>query len=483
MSSLVNGFASCRASALRLTARALFETLLEGQGEAATSKIFRQLQNVKTAAHSRGLVTSIEQAAATTSSAATTGACSIRSSLPWVGVGARGFRSSISAADEVKVVVPSMGDSISEGTLCALEKQVGDVVREDDVIAQVETDKVTIDVRYTMAKPGKVTSIPVKVDDTVVLDQVIAVVEQGDVPEAAAGEGQAAPEDEAPPPPKGDATPEEPKKEEPAAAPGAKPVPQTPAAGSDAASPPQSEPPSEPPFGGPGRERRVKMTRMRKRVAERLKGAQNTYAMLSTFNEIDMTNLIAMRNKYKDAFLEKHNVKLGFMSAFVKAAADALMMVPAVNAVIDGDDIVYRDYVDISIAVATPKGLVVPVLRDCDKMSYAEIEKTINRYGAKARDGTLSIDEMAGGTFTISNGGVFGSMLSTPIINPPQSAILGMHATINRPMVVGKEILPRPMMYVALTYDHRLIDGREAVTFLRRVKEVIEDPSRLLLEL
>lgn len=223
------------------------------------------------------------------------------------------------------------------------------------------------------------------------------------------------------------------------------------------------------------------MTRLRLRVAERLKGAQNTYAMLSTFNEIDMTNLMALRNDYKDIFLERHGVKLGFMSAFVKAAANALLEIPAVNGVIDGDEIVYRDYCDISIAVATPKGLVVPVLRNADALGFADVEKTINSLGKKARDGTISIDDMAGGTFTISNGGVYGSMLSTPIINPPQSAILGMHSIQKRAMVVGDKIEIRPMMYVALTYDHRLIDGREAVTFLRRIKEVVEDPRRLLL--
>jgi len=246
--------------------------------------------------------------------------------------------------------------------------------------------------------------------------------------------------------------------------------------------PAQSTTQTAAPVTGP-RERRVKLTRMRKRISERLKGAQNTYAMLTTFNEIDMTNLMALRKKYKDEFIEEHGVKLGFMSAFVKAAADALQKVPAVNAVIDGDDIVYKDYVDISIAVASPKGLVVPVLRDADKMSFAGIEKTISMLGQKARDGTMSIDEMAGGTFTITNGGVFGSLLSTPIINPPQSAVLGMHATNMRPMVVDGEIKARPMMYVALTYDHRLIDGREAVTFLKRIKEVVEDPARVVLDI
>lgn len=355
-----------------------------------------------------------------------------------------------------------MGDSITEGTVAAVLKQPGDSVAEDDVIAQIETDKVTIDVKYTAAAPGTVGSVLVKDGDTVVVGQAVARVEQG----AAGAAPAATPQPEAPkaaaapPPPPPPPTPA--------------PKAPAPAAGVPASAAPAPERPARP-------ERRVKMTRLRMRVAERLKGAQNTYAMLTTFNEVDMTGLMDMRNKYKDAFLEAHGCKLGFMSAFVKAAASALQEVPAVNAVIEGTDIVYRDYVDISIAVATPKGLVVPVLRNADDLDFAEVERTISELGRKARDGTISIDEMAGGTFTISNGGVYGSLFGTPIINPPQSAILGMHSVVQRPMVVGKSIEARPMMYVALTYDHRLIDGREAVTFLKRIKEVVEDPRRLLL--
>lgn len=225
------------------------------------------------------------------------------------------------------------------------------------------------------------------------------------------------------------------------------------------------------------------MTRLRKRVATRLKDSQNTFALLTTFNEIDMTNLMQMRAQHKDLFQEKHGVKLGFMSGFVKAAVSALKQFPAVNAVIDGDDIIYRDYVDISIAVGTAKGLVVPVIRGADHMNFAQIEKTINTLGKKANDGSISIDDMAGGTFTISNGGVYGSLISTPIINPPQSAILGMHSIQKRPVVIGNDIVAKPMMYVALTYDHRLIDGREAVLFLRAVKDNVEDPRRLLLDI
>jgi len=226
----------------------------------------------------------------------------------------------------------------------------------------------------------------------------------------------------------------------------------------------------------------VPMTRMRKRIAARLKDAQNEAAMLTTFNEVDMTNLTAMRNAYKDAFLKKHDVKLGFMSAFVAAACRALQEQPAVNAIIDGTDIVYRDYVDISVAVSSPSGLVVPVIRDVQNLAFADIEKEIVKYGTKAKNGSLTVEDMVGGTFSITNGGVFGSLLSTPIINPPQSAILGMHGIFNRPMAVSGQVTVRPMMYVALTYDHRLIDGREAVTALKRIKELVEDPNRFLID-
>jgi len=225
------------------------------------------------------------------------------------------------------------------------------------------------------------------------------------------------------------------------------------------------------------------MNRMRQRIAQRLKDAQNTCAMLTTFNEIDMSNVMEMRNKYKDVFLKKHNLKLGFMSAFVKATAFALNDQPVVNAVIDENEIVYRDYIDISVAVSTPKGLVVPVLRNVEGMNYADIEKNINALGEKARAGALAIEDMDGGTFTISNGGVFGSMFGTPIINMPQSAILGMHGIFERPVNAGGKVEIRPMMYVALTYDHRLVDGREAVTFLRKIKSAVEDPRVLLLDL
>ena len=225
------------------------------------------------------------------------------------------------------------------------------------------------------------------------------------------------------------------------------------------------------------------MTRLRQTIARRLKEAQNTAAMLTTFNEVDMSALLAARDKYRDLFEKKHNVRLGFMSFFVKACTMALKEIPAVNASIEGDEIVYRDYADIGIAVSSPGGLVVPILRDADKRSFADIEKSIGDFGRRARDGQLKLEEMQGGTFTISNGGVFGSLMSTPILNPPQSGVLGMHKINERPVVRNGQIVIRPMMYLALSYDHRLIDGREAVTFLVRVKEAIEDPARLLLDM
>ena len=231
------------------------------------------------------------------------------------------------------------------------------------------------------------------------------------------------------------------------------------------------------------REERVRMTRLRQTIARRLKEAQNTAAMLTTFNEVDMTNVMALRNTYKDAFEKRHGVKLGFMSFFVKACIQALKEIPAVNAEIDGQDLIYKNHYDIGVAVGTDRGLVVPVVRDADVMSLAEIEKEIGALGKKARDGSLSIDEMQGGTFTITNGGVYGSLMSTPILNAPQSGILGMHKIQERPMAVNGQVVVRPMMYLALSYDHRVVDGKEAVTFLVAVKDHIEDPQRLLLDL
>ncbi|CAN4117371.1 unnamed protein product [Withania somnifera] len=352
----------------------------------------------------------------------------------------------------------------------------GDKVEVDEPIAQIETDKVTIDV--TSPEAGVIQKFVAKEGNTVEPGYKVAIISKS-------GEGVETVDHVAPSekPSEKEAlkqpSPIQEKKEQ-----EMKPKLETSPVKekSKETLPPPKRSATEPQLPPKERERRVPMTRLRKRVATRLKDSQNTFALLTTFNEVDMTNLMKLRSEYKDAFVEKHGVKLGLMSGFVKAAVSALQNQPIVNAVIDGDDIIYRDYVDISIAVGTPKGLVVPVLRNADKMNFAEIEKTINELAKKATSGTISIDEMAGGSFTISNGGVYGSLLSTPIINPPQSAILGMHSIVNRPMVVGGDIVPRPMMYVALTYDHRLIDGREAVYFLRRIKDVVEDPRRLLLD-
>uniref|UniRef100_A0A1J3DX56 dihydrolipoyllysine-residue succinyltransferase n=1 Tax=Noccaea caerulescens TaxID=107243 RepID=A0A1J3DX56_NOCCA len=379
----------------------------------------------------------------------------------------------------VDALVPFMGESITDGTLATFLKKPGDRVEADEPIAQIETDKVTIDVASPIA--GTIEKFVAKEGDTVEPGFKIAVISKSSGPATQVEESEKKPEETKP----------EEIEDKP------KPVAEAPASPKVETSPPKEKPRAPPPppptSSGPSprdpqlppkdRERRVPMTRLRKRVATRLKDSQNTFALLTTFNEVDMTNLMKLRSEYKDAFLEKHGVKLGLMSGFIKGAISALQNQPVVNAVIDGEDIIYRDYVDISIAVGTPKGLVVPVLRNVEEMNFAEIEKEINKLAKKATAGTISIDEMAGGTFTISNGGVYGSLLSTPIINPPQSAILGMHSIVNRPMVVGGEVLSRPMMFIALTYDHRLIDGREAVLFLRRIKDVVEDPRRLLLDI
>ncbi|KAK1360833.1 Dihydrolipoyllysine-residue succinyltransferase [Heracleum sosnowskyi] len=383
------------------------------------------------------------------------------------------------SGDLVDAVVPFMGESISDGTLATFLKQPGDKVDVDEPIAQVETDKVTIDVASPEA--GFIQKFVAKEGDTVEPGTKIAVISKSgegvDSSKKTSDKASSQPpstEHKIEESPKvGSATQAEKPK---ATTPPEKPKATTPP-------PPPKTSASDPQLPPKERERRVPMTRLRKRVASRLKDSQNTFALLTTFNEVDMTNLMQLRSDYKDAFFDKHGVKLGFMSGFVKAAVSGLQNQPVINAVIDGDDIIYRDYVDISIAVGTPKGLVVPVVRNADKMNFGEIEKEINNLAEKATAGSISMEEMAGGSFTISNGGVYGSLLSTPIINPPQSAILGMHSIVNRPMVVGGNIVARPMMYIALTYDHRLIDGREAVYFLRRIKDVVEDPRRLLLDI
>jgi 2-oxoglutarate dehydrogenase E2 component (dihydrolipoamide succinyltransferase) len=421
-------------------------------------------------------------------------------------------------ATEVKV--PTLGESITEATLGAWLKQPGDAVAQDEPIASLETDKVAIEVNAPAA--GTMGRQLVAVGDNVAVGAVIAEIEAG-------GGAPAAPA-KAEPPPAAPVNPEGPgenmeAKEAPAASDEDEDGPNltlSPAVrrivlehhldpskikgtGKDgrltkddvlaaAAEGPKTEAPAPAPAAGPPpppaprkpgerREERVRMTRLRQTIAKRLKEAQNTAAMLTTFNDVDMSEIMAARVRYKDLFEKKHGIRLGFMGFFVKAAALAAHDIPAVNARIEGEEIVYHDYLDVSVAVSAPHGLVVPVIRDAQGMSFAEIEKTIADFGRRAKDGTLTMEEMQGGTFTISNGGVFGSLLSTPIINPPQSAVLGMHRIEERPVVRDGQIVARPMMYLALSYDHRLIDGREAVTFLVRMKEALEDPTRLLIDL
>ncbi|KAI9359116.1 dihydrolipoyllysine-residue succinyltransferase E2 component [Pilaira anomala] len=377
-------------------------------------------------------------------------------------------------ADKV-VQVPQMAESISEGTLKQWVRQVGDFVQQDEEVATIETDK--IDVTVNSPASGTIVEIYAQEEDNVSVGADFFKLELGDAPKE--GSAPAAKKEESKPveekkeePKKEEVKKEEPKKEEPKKVESSKSAP----------APAASEQQQEKAYGSRS-ESRVKMNRMRLRIAERLKQSQDTAASLTTFNEIDMTNLMNLRSEYKDAVVKKHGVKFGFMSAFVKAAATALEEIPAVNASIDGNEIVYHDFVDMSVAVSTPKGLVTPVLRNVEDMGLIDVERTIAELGKKARDNKITIEDMAGGTFTISNGGVFGSLMGTPIINLPQTAILGMHAIKERPIAVNGKVEIRPMMYVALTYDHRLVDGREAVTFLVRIKELVEDPRRLLLDI
>lgn len=388
------------------------------------------------------------------------------------------------------VKVPAMAESISEGTLKQWNKQIGDYVEQDEEIATIETDK--IDVAVNAPEAGTLKEFLANEEDTVTVGQDLARIETGAPPEG--GEKPAAKEAKETPK-------EETKKEEPA--PEKKPEPESkpePKQESKPAPPPTESKPSKPEPKQTGKsseaapatstlgnreERRVKMNRMRLRIAERLKQSQNTAASLTTFNEVDMSAVMEFRSKYKEEILKKTGVKLGFMSAFSRACILAMRDIPAVNASIEGpnggDTIVYRDYVDISVAVATEKGLVTPVVRNAEAMDIVGIEKAIADLGKKARDNKLTIEDMAGGTFTISNGGVFGSLMGTPIINLPQTAVLGLHAIKERAVVVNGKVEARPMMYLALTYDHRLLDGREAVQFLVKVKEYIEDPRKMLL--
>ncbi|XP_026210947.1 dihydrolipoyllysine-residue succinyltransferase component of 2-oxoglutarate dehydrogenase complex, mitochondrial isoform X2 [Anabas testudineus] len=403
------------------------------------------------------------------------------------------FRTSVAFRNEVVTVkTPAFAESVTEGDV-RWEKAVGDTVSEDEVVCEIETDKTSVQVPSPAA--GVIEELLVPDGGKVEGGTPLFKLRKGGAPKAAEAPKVEATPAAAPPPPSATPPPPPP----PASAVGPipttmPPVPPVPAHAMDTkpvSSIKVSAAPAAPAAQAEGgtkaarTESRVKMNRMRQRIAQRLKEAQNTCAMLTTFNEVDMSNISEMRKTYKDAFLKKHNIKLGFMSAFVKAAAYALVDQPPVNAVIDDTtkEIVYRDYIDISVAVATPKGLVVPVIRNVEGMNFADIEKAINVLGEKARKNELAVEDMDGGTFTISNGGVFGSMFGTPIINPPQSAILGMHGIFDRPVAVGGKVEIRPMMYVALTYDHRLIDGREAVTFLRKIKSVVEDPRVLLLDM
>ncbi|KAF2704342.1 dihydrolipoamide S-succinyltransferase [Pleomassaria siparia CBS 279.74] len=395
------------------------------------------------------------------------------------------------------VKVPQMAESITEGTLKQWSKQVGDYVEQDEEIATIETDK--IDVSVNAPEAGTIKEFLANEEDTVTVGQELVKLETGG--EAPAGgkqeakeesKGPASSEQETSSQPEGEQEQSKPKEPEPAkeeskpappkqeskpAPPPSKPTP-SPKESKDAAPKKESAP-------GSREERRVKMNRMRLRIAERLKQSQNTAASLTTFNEVDMSSIMEFRKLYKDEILKKQGVKLGFMSAFSRACILAMKDIPAVNASIEGpnggDTIVYRDYVDISVAVATEKGLVTPVVRNAESLGLVGIEEAIAGLGKKARDNKLTIEDMAGGTFTISNGGVFGSLMGTPIINLPQTAVLGLHAIKEKPVVVNGQIVIRPMMYLALTYDHRLLDGREAVTFLVKIKEYIEDPRKMLL--
>ncbi|MEM1248371.1 MAG: 2-oxoglutarate dehydrogenase complex dihydrolipoyllysine-residue succinyltransferase [Acidobacteriota bacterium] len=398
----------------------------------------------------------------------------------------------------VEVKIPAVGESVNEAIIAQWFKKVGDTVAVDEPIAELETDKVTLELPSPVS--GTILELKVEVGDTALVGDVIAMIEEGEVatPSAPAVEDAAAeaPATEAPAAPAPSSAEQGPIM--PAAArllaqhglqasdvkatgPGGRLLKEdveNHVAGA-AAAPPAAAP--APALGSRDVER-VKMTSIRKRIAERLVAAQQGAALLTTFNEVDMSAVMEMRKRYKDSFLDRHGVKLGFMSFFVKATIDALRQFPRINAKIEGDEIVYHNYFDIGVAVTTDRGLMVPVLRNAEAMSFAEVENAIIDYGTRARTGKIKLEELEGGTFTISNGGIFGSMLSTPIINPPQSGVLGMHNIVERPVAVNGEVVIRPVMYLALSYDHRIVDGREAVTFLRRIKEAIEDPSRMLLE-
>jgi 2-oxoglutarate dehydrogenase E2 component (dihydrolipoamide succinyltransferase) len=404
-------------------------------------------------------------------------------------------------ARSVDVRVPTLGESVSEATVATWFKQAGEAVSQDEMLCELETDKVSVEVPSPAS--GVLSEILAETGTTVAANAVIARIAGGASPKAAAPKASAAAAEraEAPAASARRDVEDAPSAKKMMADKGLSPD-QVEGSGRDGrvmkedvvkalAQPPKAAEPSPPaqvprapvPAEDAAREERVKMTRLRQTIARRLKEAQNTAAMLTTYNEVDMTGVMELRNTFKEAFEKKHGVKLGFMSFFTKACCHALKEVPEVNAEIDGTEVVYKNFVHMGIAVGTPSGLVVPVVRDADQLSFAAIEKRINELGARARDGKLSMAEMQGGTFTISNGGVYGSLMSSPILNPPQSGILGMHKIQERPMVVKGQIVPRPMMYLALSYDHRIVDGKGAVTFLVRVKEALEDPRRLLMDL
>jgi 2-oxoglutarate dehydrogenase E2 component (dihydrolipoamide succinyltransferase) len=399
----------------------------------------------------------------------------------------------------VDVMVPTLGESVSEATVATWFKAVGDSVAQDEMLCELETDKVSVEVPAPTS--GVLTEILAKEGSTVEATGRLAVIGGAGAPAEPAAT-QAAPATAPAPAAPGKDIANAPSAEKLMAEKGLEPgqvegtgrggrimkedvmrAAAAPAPAATAPAPPAQTPRAPVAAEDAAREERVKMTRLRQTIARRLKDAQNTAAILTTYNEVDMTEVMALRNTYKDQFEKKHGVRLGFMSFFTKACVHALKEIPDVNAEIDGTEIVYKNYVHMGIAAGTPQGLVVPVIRDADQKSFAELEKEIAEKGRRARDGKLSMAEMQGGTFTISNGGVYGSLMSSPILNPPQSGILGMHKIQERPMVIGGEIKIRPMMYLALSYDHRIVDGKGAVTFLVRVKEALEDPRRLLMDL
>ena len=401
------------------------------------------------------------------------------------------------------IVVPALGESVTEATVAKWMKAVGDPVGRDEALLELETDKVTLEVYASTA--GRLGEIRAPAGATVEVGAIVGVIAEADGALAAAAP-VTAPVLAPPPVPAAPAAPAAPPVLSPAArkivAEAGLDVAGAAGSGKDgrltkadaaalaeiaretrkAAEVKPAQPAPAAARTARPREERVHMSRLRRRIAERLKQAQNTAAMLTTFNEADMSRVIALRAAHKEAFEKRHGVRLGFMSFFVKAAIAALKEIPAVNAETDGEDIIYKNYYDIGVAVGLEQGLVVPVLRDADQLSFAEIEKRIADFGRRARDGKLTIDELTGGSFTISNGGVYGSLMSMPILNPPQSGILGMHRTMPRPVAIGDKVEIRPMMYLALSYDHRIVDGREAVTFLVRIKECIEEPERLILD-